>query len=256
MPMFIYIIIYSMAMKAKKIGVIVVKEGTKSFNVTNISIKVWKIHAMPFFIPQMNTESRQCQEKVDIVFLVDTSGSVGRRNFNKQQDFLANVVDELPIASDKVRVSEVKYGHRIFFEFSLTEHTDKEDLKDALGNVRYRSFQNTRTGRGIRYVVNNYKGIIEARDDSILILIVVTDGKSQDNVEAPAQAAKDEGFLVIALGVGRNVDENELKQIASEDDLVILADSFNALDTVVKDITDLILECRKYTACVNYAPWN
>ena len=186
------------------------------------------------------------------MFLVDTSGSVGLQNFRKQQEFLANLVDQLPIATDKVRVSEVKYGYQVFFEFSLTEHTDKEDLKDALRNVRYSFFQNTLTGRGIQYVVDNYKGTIEARDDSILVLVVVTDGKSQDDVEAPAQAAKDEGFLVIALGVGRNIDESELKQIASKEDLVILADGFNALDTVVKDITDLVLECRKCISCVMF----
>ena len=179
------------------------------------------------------------------MFLVDTSGSVGRSNFIKQQEFLANLVDGLTISPDKVRVSQVTYGSRTYFEFDLSAHTEKEELKNALLGVRYRIFQRTRTGRGIKFVVDNYKGSIGGRDDSIPVLVVVTDGKSQDDVSGPAQQAKDAGFLVLSVGVGKNVAEDELKEIASRDDLVVLASDFDSLHEIVAKITALIVACRE-----------
>ena len=179
------------------------------------------------------------------MFLVDTSGSVGRSNFVKQQEFLANLVDELTISPDKVRVSQVTYGSRIYFEFDLSAHTEKEELKNALLGIRYRIFQGTRTGRGIKFVVDNYKGRIGGRDDSIPVLVVVTDGKSRDDVSGPAQQAKESGFLVLSVGVGKNAVEDELKEIASRDDLVVLASDFDSLHEIVAKITALIVACRE-----------
>ena len=170
---------------------------------------------------------------------------MGRSNFIKQQEFLANLVDELTISPDKVRVSQVTYGSRTYFEFDLSAHTEKEELKNALLGIRYRIFQGTRTGRGIKFVVDNYKGSIGGRDDSIPVLVVVTDGKSRDDVSGPAQEAKDAGFLVLSVGVGKNAVEDELKEIASRDDLVVLASDFDSLHEIVAKLTALIVACRE-----------
>ena len=179
------------------------------------------------------------------MFLVDTSGSVGRCNFIKQQKFLAKLVDELTISPDKVQVSQVTYGSRIYFEFDLSAHTEKEELKNALLGIRYRKCQRTLTGRGIKFVVDNYNSSIGGRDDSIPVLVVVTDGKSRDHVSGPAQQAKDAGFLVLSVGVGKNVAEDELKEIASRDDLVVLASDFDSLHEIVAKITALMVDCRE-----------
>ena len=47
---------------------------------------------------------------------------------------------------------------------------------------------------------------------------------------------------IYALGIGRNVDRNELRSIASKDSFVFRADDFNTLSSTVRVIKDDICE--------------
>lgn len=76
----------------------------------------------------------------------------------------------------------------------------------------------TYTGAAISWVMHNvftYAGGARPSTQAQPIMIIVTDGKPDDVVKAPADAAKAAGIKVMCIGVGGTYDEHSLEQMAS-----------------------------------------
>ena len=56
------------------------------------------------------------------MFLVDSSGSVGRDNFARLLDFVNRVVDEMNIAYNHTRVGLVSFSNRAWISFTLDKY--------------------------------------------------------------------------------------------------------------------------------------
>lgn len=76
----------------------------------------------------------------------------------------------------------------------------------------------------------------EKRRGITQIAIVITDGRSDYPLKTKIEAdlTHRAGISVMALGIGAKVDREELEVIASKDDYVFNAESFEALDTLKK----------------------
>ena len=72
------------------------------------------------------------------------------------------------------------------------------------------------------------------------VLIVLTDGKSQDSVVAPSRNLRNGGVRILALGIGKRFRRSELNQMTMNRRYVFNAD-FRNLNSVVRSI--------KRTAC-------
>ena len=69
------------------------------------------------------------------------------------------------------------------------------------------------------------------------MLIVLTDGKAQDAITAPAQRLRDSGVTIFVVGIGNGYDMGQLRDMATDPDSqhVYKAD-FNNLNAVVQSI--------------------
>uniref|UniRef100_A0A3B5B911 Uncharacterized protein n=1 Tax=Stegastes partitus TaxID=144197 RepID=A0A3B5B911_9TELE len=100
-------------------------------------------------------------------------------------------------------------------EWHLNNFTTKEQLLEAVRNFRYKG-GNTFTGQALLHVMEeNMRPEAGARLDTPLFLVLLTDGKSQDDAIAAANRLKNAGVEIIAVGV-KNADEAELRQVASD----------------------------------------
>ncbi|XP_028810191.1 collagen alpha-1(VII) chain isoform X2 [Denticeps clupeoides] len=151
----------------------------------------------------------------DIVFLVDESWSIGSNNFAKLKDFLFRVVTYFPsIGPQGTQIAVVHYSDQPRVEFRLNQYRDRSSVLRALRGVRYGG-GNTKTGRGISYVLRElFKESMGMRPDVPHVLVVITDGKAQDNVLPPSRIARSLGVSVLAVGVER-ADVDELRRIAA-----------------------------------------
>lgn len=82
------------------------------------------------------------------------------------------------------------------------------------------------------------------------IAIVVTDGKQTTTggytrLATASGGLKNKGVTVYAVGVGYNVDRDELEEIASSPDYVLTSSSFRALQTVAPQIRKAVCEGEK-----------
>ncbi|XP_018593153.2 solute carrier family 35 member C2 [Scleropages formosus] len=151
----------------------------------------------------------------DIVLVVDGSWSIGRTNFKRVRDFLEGLVTPFTIGSSRVQIALTQYSGDPRTEWQLNNFTSRQQLLEAVRNFRYKG-GNTFTGQALIHVLEeNLKEPAGARPNTPSFLILLTDGKSQDDAIAAANRLKKAGVEIIAVGV-KNADEAELRQVASE----------------------------------------
>ncbi|XP_030295316.1 collagen alpha-1(VII) chain isoform X2 [Sparus aurata] len=153
--------------------------------------------------------------KADIVFLVDESSSIGANNFMKMKDFIFRVATYFPvISSQATQIAVVHYSDEPRIEFRLNDFKDRNSVLRALRALRYVG-GNTRTGKGISYVLQElFQESLGMRQDVAHVLVLITDGRAQDNVQPPSRIARALGVSVLAVGVS-NADIEELNKIAA-----------------------------------------
>ncbi|XP_056236384.1 collagen alpha-1(XIV) chain-like isoform X2 [Seriola aureovittata] len=179
----------------------------------------------------------------DIVILVDGSWSIGRINFRLVRMFLENLVNAFDVDIDKTRIGLAQYSGDPRIEWHLNAFSTKDAVIDAVKNLPYKG-GNTLTGLALTYVLENcFKPESGSRVGVPKIGILITDGKSQDDVIPPAESLRNAGVELFAIGV-KNADENELRSIASEPDnthVYNVAD-FNIMSSIVEGLTRKVCE--------------
>ena len=170
-----------------------------------------------------------CQSYPDIVFVVDSSGSVGPDHFQQALNFTANLVAEFRIGPDFTHIGVIIYNHLVITseQIALNRYFDASELSAAIRSISY-SGGFTETGRAIRYATDTIFDISNgARNDArSRVGIVLTDGRSQDNVTGPSDAARNANINLIAIGIGTGIVEDELLAIAGSHEQVYLVDTF------------------------------
>ncbi|KAM9839911.1 collagen alpha-1(XII) chain-like [Aulostomus maculatus] len=190
--------------------------------------------------PPIRSLDTQCKTsaKADIVLLVDGSWSIGRINFKTIRNFIARMVSVFDIGPDKIQIGLAQYSGDPKTEWHLNAHQDKASLLEAIANLPYKG-GNTMTGMALNYILqNNFKANMGMREDSRKIGVLITDGKSQDEVILNSQSLRDSGIELYAIGV-KNADENELRSIASDPDDIHMynVNDFQFLLDIVDDLS-------------------
>lgn len=155
--------------------------------------------------------------KKDIVFLLDGS-DVTRDGFPAMRDFVEKVVEKLNVGENKDRVSVVQFSKEAEVHFYLNTFRTREDILDAVKGLRHKGGRILNTGAALQYVRDNVftnssgsrrlQGVPQ-------MLILVKGGRSNDNVDAPASALKQQGIVVLGIGT-RTSDAKELQKISFE----------------------------------------
>ncbi|XP_027134926.1 collagen alpha-1(XII) chain isoform X15 [Larimichthys crocea] len=190
--------------------------------------------------PPLDSSDTQCKTaaKADIVLLVDGSWSIGRINFKTIRNFIARMVSVFDIGVERVQIGLAQYSGDPKTEWHLNAHPNKASLLDAIANLPYKG-GNTMTGMALNYILqNNFKENVGLRPDARKIGVLITDGKSQDEIVFSSESLRNSGIELYAIGV-KNADENELRSIASDPDEIHMynVNDFQFLLDIVDDLS-------------------
>ncbi|KAK2909653.1 collagen alpha-6(VI) chain-like isoform X2 [Channa argus] len=158
------------------------------------------------------------QEAVaDIVFMVDGSWSIGKENFEQIRQFLNTLVSSFDIGPDHVRIGLIQYSNTPRTEFLLSEYQTKQQILQYVDELPYMG-GGTMTGQGLEFMLNKHfvaEAGGRASQNVPQIAVVITDGKSQDEVKTQAEDLKRRGIILYAVGI-KDADEEQLRDIANE----------------------------------------
>ncbi|XP_012643876.2 vitrin isoform X1 [Microcebus murinus] len=155
--------------------------------------------------------SKTCLNSADVGFVIDGSSSVGTSNFRTVLQFVANLSREFEISDTDTRVGAVQYTYEQRLEFGFDRYSSKADVLGALKRVGYWS-GGTSTGAAIHYALEQL--FKKSKPNKRKLMILITDGRSYDDVRIPALAAHLKGVITYAVGVAWAAQE-ELEVIAT-----------------------------------------
>lgn len=171
----------------------------------------------------------------DVFFILDSSTSIWTVDFKKQLEFVKNVIRTFDVGPTKTRVGLSTFSDTVHPMIDFDQFTSKDQVLRAVDNVKYQSGL-TYTGDAIEDMLNRAFAPGYARPGVAHIAVVITDGESREQQKTAEQAllAQNAGIYMFAIGVGKAVNEDELKAIASNPDsnYVYTVNSYDALDTL------------------------
>ncbi|CAK6972407.1 collagen alpha-1(XXI) chain-like [Scomber scombrus] len=151
----------------------------------------------------------------DLVYIIDGSWSVGVHDFEIAKQWLINITSQFDISPHYTQVAVIQYSDTPRLEFPLGKKQGESDLIQALRSITYLG-GNTQTGRAIKFAVDHvFPSSQRASQVKNRIAVVVTDGKSQDDVVDASVEARAEGITLFAVGVGSEITTSELVSIAN-----------------------------------------
>lgn len=152
----------------------------------------------------------------DLVYIIDGSSSLGLADFQLAKRWLVNITNSFDISSQHMQVGLVQYSDTPRLEIPLGKHLSNKELLAAIQDVGYLG-GNTQTGRAIKFATQHvFASSNRTRAARNRIAVVLTDGRSQDDVVDAAQEAKAQNIILFAVGVGNEIANSELEDIANK----------------------------------------
>ncbi|ROL43782.1 Collagen alpha-1(XXI) chain [Anabarilius grahami] len=153
----------------------------------------------------------------DLAFIIDGSSSLGVPNFETAKRWLINITSGFDVSTRHTQVAVVQYSDTPRLEIPLGKHQNSQELIEAITSISYLG-GNTRTGRAIKFATDHVFGMPNRTSQSARnrIAVVLTDGRSQDDVEDAAMEARAQNIVLFAVGVGNEITNSELVSVANK----------------------------------------
>ena len=173
--------------------------------------------------------------KADVVFIMDSSGSIGASDYAKEKGFVKEIAKVFQISPNASRISTIIYDSRPELIFDFNKYTDEPGVSGAIDSLPYLGKQ-TRIDKALALAVSVFT---QSRPSVPRIAIILTDGKQTQDydaipLEVAAQPLHDLGVKVYVIGIGGHVDINELNLIAKRPQDVFPVASFDQLLRVLQ----------------------
>ena len=183
----------------------------------------------------------------DLVFVLDSSGSIGIQNWYKITNFTANVINAFNIGRNNVRVGLIWYGNKADVAFYLDTYGNRREVLRKIEEIPWKD-QETNTSGAIRLMRTElFTPARGDRPEVPNIGVVITDGESNrdaDRTIPEANLAKSDGIVMFSLGIGREISMDELVGIANSprDKYVFLVEDFESLTNIEVQVSNAACE--------------
>jgi len=183
-----------------------------------------------------------CSGLLDLVFVLDSSGSITRERFDIVKEMVISVVNELDVRMERTRVGLIYWSNNAFVAFNMIDYGQvKQDVVEAIRRVPYLGNW-TQTQDALRLVHDTaFQHHNGDRDGVPNVAVLVSDGNS--NVLAhltsvQASVCRMNGIRMVAVGLGDLVNVAELSMIATRplDANMFLHPSFDELENITASL--------------------
>jgi hypothetical protein len=154
--------------------------------------------------------SIKCYRDIDVLFLMDSSGSVGKANYDIMKYFVADIIQSFNV-TQKSRIGIVSFTFTPTTVVPLAPTTDNNALAARVKDITY-------FGGGTRtdYALNTALNVLSLHN-RLRIGILLSDGMSNEPelTLTASNEVHEAGIKMYTFGIG-NIRTDELNQIASD----------------------------------------
>lgn len=177
---------------------------------------------------------------MELLFVIDSSESVGAVNFMIIKNFVNTLIDQVALDLTVVRIGIINYSHKVESVAHLTQFSGKDDFKLAVDNMQYLG-EGTYTATALHEANRMFQA---ARPGVKKVALVITDGQTdsrdEKNLTEVVKNAKDANVEIFVIGVVKKNDPNysmfyqEMNLIATDSGHIYQFDDFIALQDKLK----------------------
>ncbi|TSK20128.1 Collagen alpha-1(XXVIII) chain [Bagarius yarrelli] len=177
---------------------------------------------------------------LELVFVIDSSESVGPENFELIKDFVNSLIDRVSVKPNVTHVGIVLYSHMTAVISDLSRPLTRDEVKSAVHRMPYMG-EGTYTGSAIHRANQLFRS---ARPGVWRVAVVITDGQVDQRdvvkLEDAVRDAHSSGVEMFVVGVVNQSEpfyesfKRELESIASDPDEehIYLISDFRKLSTL------------------------
>nr|XP_039250676.1 collagen alpha-1(XII) chain-like isoform X1 [Styela clava] len=141
--------------------------------------------------------------KMDAVIIMDSSSSLGIANWVILFEFIQKFIRAFPISKNLTRFAMFRYNMQIDV-ISATRLEDYDSLLDGLlyrmNSMEYDG-RGTYTGMALQYAEEKILRSAANRPDARDLVILLTDGRPQDDVNGPSKRIREMGGTIILIAI-------------------------------------------------------
>ncbi|XP_061852896.1 collagen alpha-6(VI) chain [Colius striatus] len=214
---------------------------TQLYEIAGMKNRAFFIHSFDLLKDIKNAVVREIctveackQMKADVVFLVDSSKSIGKEDFQKMKNFMRQLVNRTDVGADRVQIGVVQFSREPKEEFKLNTYSTKRDILDAIDTISPLQ-HTTRTGAALKFMLQYLHAGSGSRHAVKKVVVLITDGKSQDEVKGPATVLRDNGIIIYSVGIF-NANKTQLEEISGKREMVFYVENFDILSQIESDL--------------------
>lgn len=170
-----------------------------------------------------------CTSGIDLIFVLDSSGSIGSSNYITMKEFVTDVISNFEIGSEATHVGVIRFASSASIVIPLGFYNNNDSLINAVNSIPYTG-GSTRTYRALSLLHSAF-GTARVDQGIPRVAVITTDGRSSSFslTSQEAKAVKDAGITAYSFGIGGGINMNELIAIAGNNTgNVFLIENFSA----------------------------
>uniref|UniRef100_H3CZW7 von Willebrand factor A domain-containing protein 1 n=1 Tax=Tetraodon nigroviridis TaxID=99883 RepID=H3CZW7_TETNG len=142
----------------------------------------------------------------DVLFLLDSSGSVSSYEHSRMLAFLSELLQPFSLGEDQVRVGVLQVGTEPRLEFGFDAHATQSSLQGSLRNIKpLRGDTNTVEALKVAQERVLRPGVPGgARAGLPRVLVWLTDGVNPGDISGPMAELREEGVAVLVVSTGHS----------------------------------------------------
>ena len=178
-------------------------------------------------------KGKRCENLVDVGFIVDSSGSL-RREYAKEKDFVKSLASSFDLSANGSRAGVITFSWHAEHSIKLNDHRDLDTFLSAVDSLPLFG-HTTRIDKALKMAKSDmFSAENGGRTNVPKLIILLTDGSQTKDADAvdPGMIAgelRKAGIKLIVIGIGKNVDSNELSHMAGDVSNVYQASNFDQL---------------------------
>jgi len=193
----------------------------------------------------------KCSKPMDILFLVDKSGSLSKWHFDLEKQIIGNIIGSFDVSSSAAKVSLVLFANKVHPVFCFNDHTTQESLQKAVASLECPECEkgDTVTGHALKW--GREKSFTEtcgARSNVNKFVIILTDGKSTENkryLNRQITKMKRTGAYIFGIGVGKKIKTSEVEHLTSHSEMAFTIKSFNEVPVIMEATSTKVCEIKE-----------
>ena len=178
------------------------------------------------FYPSL--EPPPCETPVDLAFILDSSGSIGKTNYLKEKHFVKQLARSFGLAPGQSRAALLLYSSSASVQARFGQYQTLDEFEKAVDGLPYER-GTTRIDLALEKAAQEI--FPQARQGVPKIAILITDGKQSQAADAKgltdaSEPLRKAGVRVLAVGIGSGVDPDELRLLTESDEDVVVTQTF------------------------------